>query len=236
MYFTPTMYIFPLITKPTRVTDKTASLIDHILTNNFDVNASHIQGILCNSISDHYAVFHIACNTMMNDSLNDNEVIKRNMSHRKIMRFINEMKNQNWQSVLNESETAYSKFHEIISSNFSACFPYRKMAKRYYRNKPWLSTALKESIKRKNQLHAHSKKCGDPVLQCYYKKYRNKLNQLIKTAKRKHYHDLLIEHKSNIKKSWQIIKFVINKRKYKMPCTNFKSNVTIHWWWDWHCQ
>ena len=181
--------VFPLITKPTRVTDKTATLIDHILTNNFDVNASHIQGILCNSISDHYAVFHIACNTMMNDSLNDNEVIKRNMSHRNIMRFINEMKNQNWQSVLNESDsqTAYSKFHEIISSNFSACFPYRKMAK----------------------------------------KYRNKLNQLIKTAERKHYHDLLIEHKSNIKKSWQIIKFVINKRKYKMPCTKFKSNGTI---------
>ena len=101
------------------------------------------------------------------------------------------------------------------------------MDKKYYRNKPWLSTALKESIKRKNQLHAHSKKCGDPVLQCYYKKYRNKLNQLIKTDERKHYHDLLIEHKSNIKKSWQIIKFVINKRKYKMPCTKLKLNGTI---------
>ena len=87
--------VFPLIRKPTRVTDKTATLIDHILANNFDVNDSHIQGILCNPISDHYAVFHIACNTMMNDSLNDNEVIKRNMSHRNIMRFINELKNQN---------------------------------------------------------------------------------------------------------------------------------------------
>ena len=47
------------------------------------------------------------------------------------MRFLNELKNQNWQGVLNEidSQTAYSKFHEIISSNFSACFPYRKIAK-----------------------------------------------------------------------------------------------------------
>ena len=66
-----------------------------------------------------------------------------------------------------------------------------------------------------------------PVLKCYYKKYRNKLNQLIKTAERKHYHDLLIEHKSNIKTSWQIIKVVINKRKYKMSCTKFKSKGTI---------
>ena len=94
----------------------------------------------------------------MIDSLNDNEVIKQNMSHRNIMRFINELKNQNWQGVLNEmdSQTANSKFHEIVSSNFSACFPYRKIAKKYYRNRPCLSTALKASIKRKNQLHAHS--------------------------------------------------------------------------------
>ena len=136
MYFTPTMY-FLLITKPTRVTDKTATLIYHILTNNFDANASHIQGILCNSISDHYAVFHIACNTIMNDSLNDNEVIKRNMSHRNVMTFINELKNQNWQGVLNEidSQTALCKYHEMVSSNFSACFLYRKIAKKILQKK-----------------------------------------------------------------------------------------------------
>ena len=39
--------VFPVITKPTRVTESTATLIDHILTNNFDIDASHYQGILC---------------------------------------------------------------------------------------------------------------------------------------------------------------------------------------------
>ena len=183
--------VFPLITKPTRVTNKSATLIDHILTNNFYVNARHFQGILCNSISDHYAVFHIACNTMMNDSLNDTALIKRNMNHRNIMKFVNEMKTQNWQCVLNEidPQTAYSRFHEIISSKYNSCFPYRKIAKKNYRNKPWLSVALKESIKRKNQLYAHVKKYGHPALECHYKKYRNKLNQLIKIAERKYYHE-----------------------------------------------
>ena len=47
------------------------------------------------------------------------------------MRFINELKNQNWLDVLNEigSQTAYSKVHEIIFSNFCACSTYRKLAK-----------------------------------------------------------------------------------------------------------
>ena len=49
---------FPLITKPTRVTQNTATLIDHILTNNFDIMGYHKQGILCTDISDHYAVAH----------------------------------------------------------------------------------------------------------------------------------------------------------------------------------
>ena len=84
-------------------------------------------------------------------------------------------------------------------------------------SKPWLSAALKQSIKEKNKLFVVLKKQNDEEKVIYIKKYRNKLNQLIRFAERKHYHDLLIEHKSNIKKSWQIIKSVINKQKYKLP-------------------
>ena len=58
----------------------------------------------------------------------------------------------------------------------------------------------------------------------FYKKYRNKLNQLIRSAERKHFHDILLEHKSNLKKSWQVIKAVINKRKYNPVNTKFKVN------------
>ena len=58
----------------------------------------------------------------------------------------------------------------------------------------------------------------------FYKKYRNKLNQMIRSAKRKHFQDVLLEHKSNLKKSWQVIKTVINKRKYTPVNTKFKVN------------
>ena len=36
--------VFPLITKPTRVTENTATLIDHILTNTLDIASEHEQG------------------------------------------------------------------------------------------------------------------------------------------------------------------------------------------------
>ena len=75
--FVDTLYsynVFPLITKPTRVTKTSATLIDHILTNNLDSESRHKQGILCTDISDHYAVFHISKN---NKNLNDNTVVPK---------------------------------------------------------------------------------------------------------------------------------------------------------------
>ena len=38
--------MFPLITKPTRVTKDTATLIDHIFTNNFETDSKHVQDIM----------------------------------------------------------------------------------------------------------------------------------------------------------------------------------------------
>ena len=121
---------FPLITKPTRVTSTTASLIDHIFTNSFVDDMMHIQGILCTSISDYYAVFHVACNAKTEHAKTDMPLLKRNMGQRNITKFISEMNMVVWQFVLTETDTqsAYSKFHELISTKYNACFPYRKMS------------------------------------------------------------------------------------------------------------
>ena len=49
----------PLITRPTRITNSSATLIDNIFTNQFSSQQS-LQGILLTDISDHYPVFYIA--------------------------------------------------------------------------------------------------------------------------------------------------------------------------------
>ena len=45
----------PLITKPTRITDHSATLIDHIYTNRTDTNMT--SGIITTDISDHFGMF-----------------------------------------------------------------------------------------------------------------------------------------------------------------------------------
>ena len=60
-----------------------------------------------------------------------------------------------------------------------------------------------------------------------YRMYRNKLNHILRSAEPKNYQDLLIEHKTNVTKSWQIIKGIINKSKYRPNNTKFKHNGAI---------
>ena len=226
--------LFPLITKPTRVTGNSATLIDHIFTNNFETNVTHTQGILCTSISDHYAVFHIAGNMhggqSSSDSENDTPVMKRNMCQRNMQKFIDKVNMVNWEHVTDSdnAQEAYTLFHAKLSDIYNACFPLKKIKKKYYTSKPWLTEALKESIKTKNKLYISRYKAGNHEENvAYYKRYRNRLNHVLRAAERKYYQNLINEHKSNVKKSWQIMKMIINKRKYKPVCKKFKHNDQV---------
>ena len=223
--------VFPLITKLTRVTEKTATLIDHILTNNLDVASEHEQGILCTDISDHYAIFHIAGN-ISHDNLKDLAKTRqiRDMRRQNIEKFTNEMQQINWNCVTDKSDAqaSYSEFHRVISQKYNKCYPYRKMNKPYYNNKPWLTNAMKELIKMKNKLYIIRNKANAPDgSNERYRMYRNKLNHILRSAERKYYQDLLIEHKTTVKKSWQTIKGIINKRKYRLNNTKLKHNGAI---------
>ena len=208
--------------------------IDHIFTNNFETNVIHTQGILCTSISDHYAVFHIAGNMhggqSSSDSENDTPVMKRNMCQRNMQKFIDKVNMVNWEHVTDSdnAQEAYTLFHAKLSDIYNACFPLKKIKKKYYTSKPWLTEALKESIRTKNKLYISRYKAGNHEENvAYYKKYRNRLNHVLRAAERKYYQNLINEHKSNVKKCWQIMKMIINKRKYKPVCKKFKHNDQV---------
>ena len=117
--FLDTIYsqnVFPLITKPTRVTSHSATLIGHILTNNFDAFSSHFQGILCSSFSDHYAVFHVTRSYSV-ENYSDKCTLKWDMRPLNVQKFINEIQEIDWTNVSIETDArlAYRKFHKIIS-------------------------------------------------------------------------------------------------------------------------
>ena len=232
--FLDTIYsynVYPLITKPTRVTSSSATLIDHILSNDIDISSGHMQGILCTSMSDHFAIFHIAGNVSTGKLTQPvSPKLTRDMRRKNVNKFLDEMHNIDWHNLLriNDAQCAYSTFHKILSDVYNKCFPYQKHDKPYYNKKPWLTLALKESIKTKNKLYVNSTKGNNKEdKSTQYKLYRNKLRHLLRSSERKYYHDLLIEHRNNLKKSWKVIKSVINKRKNSPSSCKFKYNGNI---------
>ena len=171
--------LFPCITKPTRVTAKSASLIDNIFCNS-DLNGDNgFTGILYTDISDHFPIFHMdsSCATKKTCSY----FKKRSFSKQIIEQFSSNLRNRNWSDLLsyNDPNFAYNVFSNSITELFDTCFPLRTVKRGYKTRKPWLSEGLKRSIRRKNKLYHRkqkSKKAEDELL---YKQYRNKLGRLL---------------------------------------------------------
>ena len=128
--------------------------------------------------------------------------VKRDLCQRNVQKFIHEMQQIDWENVMNLKEAAFSEFHAVVTKLYNESFPYKKSNKPYFDRKPWLTSALKDSIKIKNRLYANRNK-GVNIEEQWsnYKIYRNKLYHLIRVTERQYYQNQFTKHKSNLKKS-----------------------------------
>ena len=115
-----------VLTKPTRITKNSATLIDHIPSDNINIGSDHIQGMLCCSISDHYGIFHVTGASCVNTT-EENPIMIRNMSSKNIQKFISENNTIDWSCVteIDDTQLAFTKFHEIIVEKYNCCFPFK---------------------------------------------------------------------------------------------------------------
>ena len=131
-----------------------------------------------------------------------------------------------WTDVYHNLDTnaAFNNLYKKLKWAYDRAFPKRKITKIYHTRKPWLTEALKNSIKIKNKMYISYQKCGSSYNEIKYKDYKNKLNKLIKLAEKKYYQDKLEINKSNMKKTWGIIKEVIGKNKSNQIQSRLKSS------------
>ena len=224
--FVDTMYsksLFPSIIKPTRVTRHTGTLIDNIFCNDVLYKNSFV-GILYSDISDHFPVFYIDNTVCKAES--EEQILKRIYSSQNINKFMDALDTQDWTQVIscNDAQQSYTLFHTQFSLLYENCFPKRVIKRNYKNRKPWLTEGLKKSIRIKNSLFILSKKHNSEEMESNYKKYRNRLTTLLRNAERDHYDSLLKKYKSNLKKSWAVIKDVINRKKFGKTCSKFYIN------------
>ena len=88
--------LYPLIDKPSRITDSSTTLIYNIFANELRFNLT--SGIIFNDISDHLPMFALCEYNVSRYNVKEFQFI-RNMNEDKMVSFSNELSQQTWESV-----------------------------------------------------------------------------------------------------------------------------------------
>ena len=224
----------PLITRPTRITSSSATLIDNIFTNNL-LGIENLNGVLINDISDHLPIFSITKYNALDKSKTpaSSKFISRLITQSSLDSFTDKLKKIDWITTIQENDPTKSlqAFLKILCELYDKYFPV-KISKRSNikrLNNSWISKGLKKSSKTKERLYKKFLKCPTKSNEEKYKTYRNKLNHLVRIAKKKYYNNKFFEAKNDIKSTWQTINELIGKKRSNktLPTSFINENDTI---------
>ena len=185
--FVDVMYcneFLPLISRPTRITNRSATLIDSISTNNHDNLNCSLSGILVADVSDHFPIFHI--NRCITVEETESFLVTRIFNEKNNQKFREAISVVDWTEICNipDTQNSFSHFHSMLSSLQDKCFPEIRIRKKYSNRKPWISDGLRNSIRNENRLYHKYKKIPSLKNKSSYKSFQNKLNHVLKLLKR----------------------------------------------------
>ena len=220
--FNDTIYsygLIPLITRPTRVTETSATLIDNIFTNKSISCGKSMYGIMVSDISDHYPIFCVE--TILKSKSIIVPFLKRDFSEKNKMKFLDVMSGLDWEDIYSAANTqcAFSLFHSKLIDAHHRCFPEKSFTRTFHIRKPWLTSYLRDAIRKKNKLYYKSVKIKCIRTKREYELYRNQLRKLMRAAEKKYYTDQIMEIKQNSKSRLSSMLLI------KIRRLNFKINL-----------
>ena len=173
-----------LITRPTRITANSATLIDNIFTNNLDDIVHSVHGIFVTDISDLYPIFCINKGVLIPET--EEIVYKMIYSNRNKEASLTGIREIDWGQLLgcHGTQTCFTKFHEKLTAPLNKYFPLTRMKWKYNNRKPFLCDGLKSSVKHKNKLYHIYKKMNSVYNETIYRIHKSKQQILLKSAEK----------------------------------------------------
>ena len=138
--------LFPTITKPTRITDTTATLLDNLIVN-LSLHQNYQSGILVTDISD-----HLPCILILKERKFDQKgpikITTRSMTDKDITTIKEYISNIPWDATLNSDsvDENFNRFHKILTDSIEEnttikhiTIPYKHRLK-----EPWMTPGIKK--------------------------------------------------------------------------------------------
>ena len=197
-----------IIDIPTRITDKTRTLIDHIYAN-CKTHITELCAPPC-GCSDHNAV----CLTWLNKRVKIPKVGHKTIYYRcfkqfNVENFLSDLANSSFDSIyqIRNPDDAADFWINTFSFIYNKHAPFIKKRVRHIIKPPWITKAIDAEIETRNYL----KQFGSIT---QFKMQRNKVNSLKRRSKRQYFQKLLVSSKDS-RNIWKAINILTNKHATK---------------------
>lgn len=207
----------PLINRPTRITKKSATLIDHIITNT-SFTSINKSGIIKTDVSDHFPIYTITKKKICDLKSHQKRIYCRKYNEKAILNFKADLREQDWSLIEREGcpNKAFFEFDSIFLRLYDHHFPLVEVKiKEKSLLSPWITKGIKRSSKMKQLLYDKFLKKRDDASLKAYKDYKKSFENVKKHSKYLYYQENLEKHKSDIRRTWQIIKEIVGRVKVK---------------------
>ena len=208
--------LVPSITRPTRITNHSATLIDNIFVRGSLQKDFH-SSIIISDISDHLPSIFLAKQTKVRN--NDHiEFESRCLSETKISRIKKALDEVDWHGTLNSDSCSnnFDMLMRMINAIMDQEAPVRTIRHSGKRRfvEPWITTGLDNSARTVRKLYKSALQ-SDANLEAWkkYRSYRNRYNRTKRLMMVNYYKSKCEEYKTNTKRLWEVLNRVIGKSK-----------------------
>ena len=200
----------PAILLPTRVTDHTCTLIDHIYYFSRNAKTNVAYGNLLTDMSNHFVNFLILHSNIQSKE-NERPIFseKAKTTYQNLLSEISwdeELSNKN----VNEAMHVFSKTLQIAHNK---SFPLKRLSRKRAKDKPWITTGLNQSIKQKHLLYQQFVFDRTEENKVVYKTFKNKLRSVIRKAEADYYKEGFSSKSKSIKEMWKELGDLLNTTK-----------------------
>ena len=207
----------PCISKPTRITHKTTSLIDNIMANS-SAHCNHVPFIVVDDISDHMPIIVKFRN--QNKSMKGQKTVKhRKLDSLTFDKINQDISGENWPELLSalDANDSFYLFHEKLINSIDNHAPEKtlKIGRKALIRDPWITTGILRSLKQQKQLYKEMLLSKTDVSTFRYRSYCNCLQKIIRKNRRYYLHDKCKEYRQNGRKLWQLINRIIGRENNK---------------------
>ena len=187
-----------VISSPTRVTENSSTLIDHVYTNTPDhVTEVNVPKI---SMSDHYPVCITRCTKNLFKKKTHTTIEYRDYKNFDEPNFLQDLANTNFNEIENviEPNLALENFYKLFISVLDKHAKIKSKRVKYKNTPKWINTEINEARHKRDFFHKKREMEN-------YRKWRNKVTELIRNAKRDYYKES-IEGNTRTSDIWKHLK------------------------------